>query len=491
MSTHPFDRAAGVPPPPSTEQPPPFSEHRRRVEQPAEPEVPAGPPPPTSIADLGLPFSFISDLLLKILYFNGNVLGRELAELACLPWPVISAGLTFLTKENFCGTTGARAASKAHEEFAEGLEYVLTTSGRERAREVLELSQYAGPAPVPLDDYLKSAAVLVAESSNVISSSVMKRAVGDLVLPDSVIDVVGSALLARQALFLYGPPGNGKSSIAEACAAVLGEPIYVPHALYVHGEVVRIFDPVHHRPVEGAPTNHDLRWILVERPVVHTGGELRAQQLEPAFDRVLGFYEAPLQVKANGGIFHVDDFGRQVISPREILNRLIVPLESGVDHLDIARAGTTISIPYATILLLSTNLDPEQLVDEAFLRRVRYKALVPDPDEKDFRAIFRKVCQDRRIAHNEDAVDYLLANHYKPFARALRGCQPRDLVSQLITTARYLGQEPKLSHELIDRVAHSYFAEFQYTAGMSRAHARPAGTSIPGGHDSARTDWTE
>jgi hypothetical protein len=480
MSTHPLDRAAAVPPPPSTERPPPPSEHRRRDEEPAETEVLSGPPPPTSVADLGLPFSFICDLLLKILYFNGNVLGRELIELACLPWPVISSGLTFLTKENFCGTTGARGASKAHEEFAEGLEYMLTTSGRERAREVLELSQYAGPAPVPLDDYLKSAAALVAESTTV-SSRVMKQAVGDLVLPDSVIDVVGSALLARQALFLYGPPGNGKSSIAAACAAVLGDPIYVPHALYVHGEVVRLFDPVHHRPVAEAPTNHDARWILVDRPVVHTGGELRAQQLEPAFDRVLGFYEAPLQVKANGGIFHVDDFGRQVISPREILNRLIVPLESGIDHLDIARAGTTISIPYATILLLSTNLDPEELVDEAFLRRVRYKALVPDPEEKDFRTIFRKVCQDRKIAHSEEAVDYLLATHYQPFGRALRGCQPRDLVGQLITTARYLGQEPKLSHELIDRVAHSYFAEFQYTAGMARAGARPAAAAIPSG----------
>jgi predicted ATPase with chaperone activity len=435
------------------------------------------------MSDLGLPFSFICDLLLKILYFNGNVLGRELTELACLPWPVVSSGITFLTKENFCGTTGARAATKAHEEFAEGLEYVLTTSGRERARETLELSQYAGPAPVPLDDYLKSATDLVAES-NTVSSRVMKRAVGDLVLPDSVIDVVGSALLARQALFLYGPPGNGKSSIAAACAAVLGDPIYIPHALYVHGEVVRLFDPVHHRPVVGAPKDHDSRWILVDRPVVHTGGELRAQQLEPAFDRVLGFYEAPLQVKANGGIFHVDDFGRQVISPREILNRLIVPLESGIDHLNIARAGTTISIPYATILLLSTNLDPEELVDEAFLRRVRYKALVPDPDEKDFRTIFRKVCQDRRIAHHEDAVDYLLATHYKPFGRALRGCQPRDLVGQLITTARYLGQEPKLSHDLIDRVAHSYFAEFQYTAGMTHAGAGPASTAIPSGRKS-------
>ncbi|HVB53016.1 MAG TPA: hypothetical protein VNF24_02335 [Candidatus Acidoferrales bacterium] len=433
---------------------------------PASTEGPAFcPPPPLSLADLGLPLSFICDLVLKILYFNGNVLGRELGTLVCLPWPVTSEAVAFLTKEGFCGTTGARTATKAHEDFAEGLEYTLTASGRERARETLQLSQYAGPAPVPINEYLASARSLATDSAAVSARS-MKQALGDLVLPRSVVDVVGSALTARQALFLFGPPGNGKSSIADACAAVLGNPIFIPHALYVHGEVVRVFDPIHHRPVEGPPIVHDRRWTLVYRPVVRTGGELRAQQLEPAFDRVLGFYEAPLQVKANGGIFHVDDFGRQVISPREILNRLIVPLETGVDHLNIARAGTTVSVPYATILLLSTNLDPSELVDEAFLRRVRYKVLVGDPGPDDFRAIFRQVCRDSGVTFDDTAVDYLLSTHYAPERRPLRGCQPRDLVGQIVSTARYLGKPAELSHDLIDRVAHAYFADFRYAAGL-------------------------
>lgn len=424
------------------------------------------PLPPQTLADLGLPFSFICDLVLKILYFNGNLMGRELGSLVCLPWPVTAEALAFLTSESFCGTSGARGPTGAHEDFAEGLEYMISASGRERAREVMQLSQYAGPAPVPIDDYLASARSLASDTGQIRASS-MTQALGELVLDPSVVDIVGAALTARQALFLFGPPGNGKSSIADSCAAVLGNPIFIPHALYVHGEVVRVFDPVHHRPVDGPPILHDRRWSLVYRPVVRTGGELRAQQLDPAFDRVLGFYEAPLQVKANGGIFHVDDFGRQMISPREILNRLIVPLETGVDHLNIARAGTTVSVPYATILLLSTNLDPSELVDEAFLRRVRYKALVGDPNPAQFRTIFRQVCASSGIAYQEAAVDYLLETHYQPLGRPLRGCQPRDLVGQIASTARYLGLKPELSHELIDRVAHSYFADFRYAAGVA------------------------
>jgi hypothetical protein len=404
-------------------------------------------------------------LVLKVLYFNGNLIGRDLGALVCLPWSVTAEALAFLTSESFCGTSGIRSATAVHEDFAEGLEYMISDTGRNRAREVMQLSQYAGPAPVPIGDYLASARSLVTDTGAV-NAAAMAQALGDLVLHHSVIDVVGSALTARQALFLFGPPGNGKSSIADACAAVLGNPIFIPHALYVHGEVVRVFDPVHHRPVEGPPIMHDRRWTLVYRPVVRTGGELRAQQLDPSFDRVLGFYEAPLQVKANGGIFHVDDFGRQMISPREILNRLIVPLETGVDHLNIARAGTTVSVPYATILLLSTNLDPSELVDEAFLRRVRYKALVGDPDPEQFRIIFRQVCAKSRVAYRDDAVDYLLETHYQPLGRPLRGCQPRDLVGQLVSTARYLGVAAELNHELIDRVAHSYFADFRYAAGL-------------------------
>ncbi len=418
------------------------------------------PPQPTSLDELGLPFSFVCELILKIMYFNGNILGRDVAARACFPWSVAAEALNFLASEGYCATTGIRGSHGAGADFAESLQYLVTNAGRERAREILELNQYSGPAPVHLDDYLDSARALSDESPT-ISAEDLKQALNHLVVPAHLIEVVGTALTGRQALFLYGPPGNGKSSIADACATVLGDPIFIPHALYVHGEVIRLFDPVHHRLVSGPPIAHDRRWVLVYRPVVHAGGELKGNELELAFDRSLGFYEAPLQLKANGGIFHVDDFGRQMIPPRQILNRLIVPLESGLDYLNVARAGTTVSVPYATVLLLSTNLDPGELVDEAFLRRVRYKAQVPDPTLDEFKTIFERVCQSRAVHYSDTAVEYLLKMHYEPVGRPLRGCHPRDIVEQMVATARYLGARPELSQEMIDKVAKAYFSDIR------------------------------
>ncbi len=438
-----------------------------------EPRVPGFcPAAPRSLEELGLPFSFVSDLVLKIMYFNVNILGRDIATRACLPWSITSEALNFLASEGYCGTTGIRGTAGPGTDFAESLQYLVTNLGRERARELLELNQYAGPAPVHLDDYLESARFLV-EEAPVVSRDQLTQALSHLVVPEAVVDVLGTALTSRQALFLYGPPGNGKSSIAEACAEILGDPIFIPHALYVHGEVIRLFDPVHHRSVSGPPLSHDRRWVLVYRPVIHAGGELKGNELELAFDRSLGFYEAPLQLKANGGIFHVDDFGRQMIPPRQILNRLIVPLESGIDYLNVARAGTTVSVPYATMLLLSTNLDPGELVDEAFLRRVRYKAHVPDPNADQFRLIFRRVCEAQGVKYSSKAVDYLLERHYAPGGRPLRGCHPRDLVGQLVAMARYLGLTPEFSPELMDRVCLSYFADIrpsttQHLGGSAR-----------------------
>ncbi len=431
------------------------------------------PEPPRSLEELALPFSFVAELVLKIMYFNGNILGRDIAARACLPWSITSDALNFLASEGYCGTTGIRGTAGPGADFAESLQYLVTSLGRERARELLELNQYAGPAPVHLDDYLESARSLVDEAPAV-GRDQLREALSHLVVPDELVDILGTALTSRQALFLYGPPGNGKSSIAEACAEVIGDPIFIPHALYVHGEVIRLFDPVHHRPVSGPPMTHDQRWVLVYRPVIHAGGELRGNELELAFDRSLGFYEAPLQLKANGGIFHVDDFGRQMIPPRQILNRLIVPLESGIDYLNVARAGTTVSVPYATMLVLSTNLDPGELIDEAFLRRVRYKAHVPDPNADQFRLIFERVCRSQGLAHSSRAVEYLLERHYHPTGRPLRGCHPRDLLSQLVATARYLGVPPELSPDLIDRVCRAYFSDI-----------RPSSTAHSGGN--ART----
>ncbi len=416
------------------------------------------PPVAHAAQDTGLPFSFLCDLLLKILYFNGSMLGRDLAAHACLPWSVAGEVLKFLSNEGHCGTTGVRGPLAANEGFAEGLQYLISAAGRERAREVLDLSQYAGPAPIPLDVYI---AVVrhQGQYAPAVTRPQLREALRHLVLPPAVLNRLGPGLSARQAIFLYGPPGNGKSSIADACADLLGDPIFVPHALYVHGEVIRLFDPVHHRPVEWALPAHDRRWVLCHRPVVKAGGELTGRELDLGFDSRMRFYEAPLQLKANGGLFLIDDFGRQQIAPRELLNRLIVPLEAGYDFLNIARAGTTVAVPFSELLILSTNLQPKELVDEAFLRRVRYKVKVPNPSEEQFREIFRRVCATRGVPYDEAAVDHLIEVHFAKAGRTLHGCQPRDLVDQLVHAATYFGVEARLTTELLDHAVDAYFAD--------------------------------
>ncbi len=239
-------------------------------------------------------------------------------------------------------------------------------------------------------------------------------ALDHLVLSDDLLDRLGPALNARQAIFLYGPPGNGKTSIAESCASLLGEPVFVPHALYVHGEVIRFFDPIHHIAVAHNLPPHDRRWTMVQRPVVKVGGELLPKMLDLGFDHQLGFYEASLQLKANGGLFLVDDFGRQQhMQPSDLFNRLIVPLEKGVDYLNIARAGTSIAVPFTTLLILSTNLEPSDLMDEAFLRRVRFKVLVPDPTEDEYKEIWRRECARAGVSWHPWAIEELLEQHYR------------------------------------------------------------------------------
>jgi predicted ATPase with chaperone activity len=273
-----------------------------------------------------------------------------------------------------------------------------------------------------------------------------------------VLNRLGPALGSRQSIFLYGPPGNGKSSIAEACATLLGDAIFVPHAIYVKGEVIRIFDPIHHRPVVADLPAHDTRWALCSRPVVRAGGELTGKELELSFDPRMGFYEAPLQLKANGGLFLVDDFGRQHLSPQDLLNRLIVPLEAGFDYLNIGRAGTTVMVPFTEVLILSTNLKPKELVDEAFLRRIRYKVEVPNPSVIEYGRIFRRVCDSIGLEYDPAAVNYLIEEHYRKADRPLHGCEPRDILDHLIHAASYFGVEPRLTPELLDHAVSAYFA---------------------------------
>ena len=253
--------------------------------------------------------------------------------------------------------------------------------------------------------------------------------------------------------------------MAEALASVLGPALFIPHALYVNGEVIRVFDPIHHVELDRELPAYDRRWTLVQRPLVRVGGELSPRMLELSFDKSLGFYEAPIQLKANGGLLLVDDFGRQKqLSPVDMLSRLMVPLEQKIDHLNIVRAGTSVEVPFTAMLMLSTNMRPEELVDEAFLRRVRYKIYVPDPTEQQYVAIWKALCDAEGVSFDPDVIVRLIDRHYRDKRRALHGVHPRDLFSHMSHIARYREQALELSDELIDLACATYFVDMSRRA---------------------------
>ena len=426
----------------------------------AVPSPIALPPPPRTVEETGLPISFIGDLVLKVLYFNGTMMGRDIAAHTCLRFAFIESTLKFLGDEGYVAATGVRMADlDPGEPMNAGMTYQISSTGRQRARELLELNQYAGPAPVPIGEYT-TMAEQQATVDGVVNRARLHEAFSHLVLSETVLDHLGPAMSAREAVFLYGPPGNGKTTIAEAAASLMGPPLFVPRALYVHGEVIRFFDRIHHTPINRDLPPHDTRWQLVQRPAVKVGGELTPRMLDLSFDPTLGFYEASMQLKANGGLFLVDDFGRQQnMSPRDLLNRLIVPLEKRQDYVNISRAGTTVTVPFTCLLILSTNLRPQNLMDEAFLRRVHFKVHVPDPTEEQFREIWRRRCAAEGLQHDEDVISRLIENHYTLKGRALHGSHPRDLLTHVIHAARYFDCPVALTDHLMNWACDTYFVD--------------------------------
>jgi len=343
-------------------------------------------------------------------------------------------------------------------DFGESLGYLISDPGRVRARDVLARDHYVGPAPVPFLQYEASVRAQVSQVD--VTAAWLQRALQHLTLSPDLLVQLGPPVNARAPLFLYGAPGNGKTTIAEACAHLLGEPIYIPYAIDIEGQIMRLYDPLHHqREPRQLPPSFDGRWLLIKRPFVKAGGELTTAQLSPSFDPLMRYYEAPIHLKANGGIFLLDDFGRQDSSPRALLNRLIVALERRIDYLTLAGAGMAVGAPFEAMVVFSTNLEPASLVDEAFLRRVRYKIHVPDPTPLEFRQIFERSCKEFEIVFNEAGYNYVLDRYYKPFKRPFRGCQPRDILNQLDEVAYFLGRPPRLEPELIDLACRSYFVQ--------------------------------
>jgi len=336
--------------------------------------------------------------------------------------------------------------------------FKISEQGKNRAAELLDLCRYVGPAPVSLQDYRIMLGIQTIKSA-IVSEESVKKAFSHLVLHDTVLKRLGPAISSGKAIFVYGPAGNGKTAIAETIGKLIPENIYIPYALSVGGEIITIYDPVNHVECQQDKSdNADMRWILVKRPVVITGGELTLKMLDLDFNPISKYYEASLQMKANNGIFIADDFGRQQVEPQNFLNRWIVPLDRRVDFMTL-HTGMKFSIPFDMLTIFSTNIEPRQLVDEAFLRRIPYKIKIDHPSERDYEAIFRLFCKNNGIEFKQDSFNYLLDNFYRKQDVKLNACHPRDIIEQIIVNARYYRRPPELTKEAIEAAWANYFVE--------------------------------
>lgn len=421
-------------------------------------------PVPLKIIDTGLSEVFLVDLLLKAAYLEaGTFTLQRMAHVLSLPFSVIEELIELVRADHLA----AIRTSSSYSNTTQVLE--LTQRGRERAEAAFNISLYVGAAPVPLAEYsfvLARQSVRQVELDNDWIDCSLKH----LVIGDKLLSQLGPAFASGRSIFLYGPPGTGKTSIAEGLGRGIPGEIYIPQAIEVGGQIIRFFDPAIHVPVEDKTIldnpsldlrlslTYDPRWKKCYRPVVMVGGELTLDMLELRYDYSSKYYEAPIHMKAGNGVFILDDFGRQRIEPRQLLNRWIIPLERGVDYPSL-HTGMKFEIPFDQITVFSTNLNPLDLVDEAFLRRIRHKIHVQYQTEAEFKEILGRVCHEQGVPYDSEVAEHLLSNHYRKQNRPLVGSHPRDLMEYIFDQAHFLKQPPVFTRETIDAAVANYFVE--------------------------------
>jgi len=411
------------------------------------------PPAPASLEAAGLDRAFVAELVLKHLLQLVEFRIAEVAERVKLPVSLVELVLEEHRREKLVEIKGAANYSSMSYQFR------LTEAGRARGHEAMELCRYCGPAPVSLEDY-RDMVQLQSVRNIKVGDQELKSALSHLVVNDALRSRLGPAMISGQAVLIYGPSGNGKTSIAESIGRVLPEQIYLPYAVAVGGQIITVFDPVSHgeAAAAGAAQDSDSRWVLIRRPVIATGGELTLKMLDLNYDPIAKFYDASLQMKANNGLFILDDFGRQQVDPVSILNRWIVPLERRIDHMTL-HTGKKFVVPFDVLALFSTDLNPKELVHEAFLRRLHYKIRIDRPTEEEFLAIFKAVCHGNGLEFNREVYAYLLQQGYGRHQLERNACHPRDLIDLILTRARYDERVPQLSIETMKVACADYFAE--------------------------------
>lgn len=418
-------------------------------------EEPFVPTAPGSLEEVGLTDSMVEQLIAKFLLSAGEATGRMIAEQVRLPFLLVEPVLNRLKYEQ---QTAYRGSNSVNDYI-----HVLTDLGRSRAKQYNTLSTYFGAAPVMLEHYVDSVKAQSVETQNPKREQLL-HAFRDLLIDRRMLSKLGPAVNSGRGMFLYGYPGNGKTSIAERITAAFGTHIWIPRALMIDGEILRVFDPLMHTQASDSKVdgllnkaNIDERWIRIKRPTIIAGGELSMEMLEVQKDPATNVSESPLQLKSNCGVLVIDDFGRQKMRVDELLNRWIVPLEKRYDFLNMS-SGKKTQVPFDQLVIFSTNLQPKDLVDDAFLRRIPYKIEVENPSEKAFRKLFEIMCPNVGLPYKADVIDYLVEKHYKPTERPFRNCHPRDLLLQIRNYCLYNDTPMELKNDYVDFACENYFS---------------------------------